>query len=527
MLNRKYTKWLVLMALALLLVACGAQEAAEQAVDTASETAAEVADTASEAAETVVEEVKETAEEVVEEVMAEEPAEEEVMEEEPAMEEEAMEEEAHDDGMMADEGTYGNIDEILSSGELDGHVVKWWHNHSREREEYLLQIVDEFNSTNEWGIVVEATNEGGYGDIYDKMIAGITTGEVPGLVVAYQNQAAAYQVADGLVSIDPYINHPDIGLSDDDRGDFFEGFLNADKLPQFGGESFGWPPNRSMEVMYYNVDWLTELGYDGPPTTPEEFNEMVCAAAENPFSKNPDQSISVGYQVREDASNVASLAFARGVDIYDYDNNEFAYNTPELAAALTDMSTLLEQGCASRIAERYAEQTDFGNGQTLFTMGSSSGIPFYQGSIDDGGTGGFAWSTAAFPYTGDTPVMNVYGASVSIPVSDAVTQLASWLFIKHFTSAEVQTGWVTASNYFPVRASVAEGIGDYVAENPGFGSAFELLQYAKTEPPVAGYDNVRDEATAAFSRILEGEAAADVLAELDEVANQLLSDAAP
>ena len=552
MLNRKFKYLIAMLALVLplVLVACGAEEAAEQAVgaaqnaaetaaetaaevaETAADTASEAADTAAETAETVVEEVKE----VVEEVVAEEPAEEEVMEEaaeeemaEEEMAEEVMEEEAHDDSMMmVDEAVYGNIDDIIASGELDGTVVKWWHNHSRGREEYLLGIIDEFNATNEYGIVVEATNEGGYGDIYDKMIAGITTGEVPGLVVAYQNQAAAYQVADGLISLDPYKAHPVVGLSEDEQADFFPAFLNADRLPQFGGESFGWPPNRSMEVMYYNVDWLAELGYDAPPQTPAEFVEMSCAASANPFSGNSDPSQSVGYAIRTDASNVASMAFAAGADIYDYENNAFTYNTPELAAYMTAMAGVQNEGCGEVPAERYGEQPDFGNGQVLFTMGSSSGIPFYQGSIDDGTTtDGFAWSTAAIPYTGAEPSMNIYGASVSIPASDPVTQLASFIFIKYFTGADVQAGWVTASNYFPVRASVADGITDYVAENPGFGAAFDMLQYGKTEPPVAGYDNVRDEAAAAYSRVLDGEDAATVLAELDEVANELLADSAP
>ena len=35
-----------------------------------------------------------------------------------------------------------------------------------------------------------------------------------------------------------------------------------------------------MEVMYYNLDWLNEMGYDGPPTTWAEFKEMACAATD-------------------------------------------------------------------------------------------------------------------------------------------------------------------------------------------------------------------------------------------------------
>lgn len=522
--TRKIMTWLAILLLVVpvVLTACGGAENLEQAVDEAAQQVEEAAEEAAPAVEEAAEEVDQAAEEMQEETAAEE----EMAEEETAEEEMAEEEMAEPE---YDTDVYGNIDEI----ELDGATVVFWHQHGSEREQELLQIVEDFNANNEYGIVVEARNEGGYDDIYNKMIAGLSGGEVPGLVVAYQNQAAAYQVADGLVSLDPYINHPEYGLSDEDKADFFTAFLNADRLPQFGGESFGFPPNRSMEVLYYNMEWLQELrdaeaiSFDGPPQTPEQFVEAACAAAETPFSKNPNPDFTTGYEVRTDASSVAALTFARGTDVYDYENNQFTYNNPETAAALTLMADLLDQGCASPIAEQYGEQTDFANGQTLFTMGSSSGLPFYRSAVDEGEAGGFEWSVAAIPYTAETPVQNIYGASVSIPKTDPQTQLAAWLFLRYYTSPEIQARWVRASNYFPVRESVAAGLDEYFAEHPAYETAFELLKYGKTEPPVAGYDNVRTAAEEAFNRILAGEDAETVLADLDTQANDILEEAAP
>lgn len=492
--KRSFSKWIMLIALVLpfILVACGGSEnvvnigenAADDGANTGNDDAANQAD------------------------------------------DEAMDNEAMDDEDMADvDPVYGDISALLS--ELDGTTVVFWHQHSGGREETLNQIINDFNATNEWGVVVEGRNEGGYDDIYDKMIAGLTTGDVPGLVVAYQNQAAAYQVADGLVSLDPYINNADIGLNDEDVGDFYGAFIASDRLPQFGGDSFGFPPNRSMEVMYYNADWLAELGYDAPPQTPEEFAEMTCAAAENPFSLSPDPSFSYGYEVRTDASNVASLTFARGADVYDYAANQFTYNNPATADGLQQMADLLAEGCVTIIAERFGDQSDFGNGKVLFTMGSSSGLPFYASAVNDGETGGFSWSVAPIPYTTDEPVMNIYGASVSIPQTDPKTQLAAWLFLRYYTSPDVQASWAVASNYFPVRESVADGLGDYFGENPAYEAAFNLLPFSKAEPPVAGYDNIRDAAEQAFIRVLDGEDPATVLAELDEEANSILAEAAP
>lgn len=415
-----------------------------------------------------------------------------------------------------DPAIYGNIADI----DLNGVTVTFWHQHTGARGEELAAIVDEFNATNPYGIIVVATNEGEYSDIYDKMIAGLTTGNVPSLVVAYQNQAAAYQVAEGLVSIDPYINDPIFGLSEEDKADFFQSFLDSDRLPQFGDQAFGFPPNRSMEVLYYNMDWLTELGYDGPPQTPEEFGEMACAATDADAG-------TVGYEISTDASRFASFVFARGGDIYDYENNQFTLNNQAAVDAMTQMQQLYADGCAILIAERNGDQADFAARKTLFTIGSSSGLPFYRNAIETSEQGTFAWSVAPIPYTGATPSQNIYGASVSIPKTTPQQQLGAWLFLKYYTSPEIQARWAMASNYFPVRASVADGLADYFAKEPAFGVAFDLLQYGKTEAPVAGYDNARDEIAEAYSRILNGEDVQTVLDELNTKANQILAESAP
>ncbi|NOZ49471.1 MAG: hypothetical protein GXP37_05395, partial [Chloroflexi bacterium] len=51
-----------------------------------------------------------------------------------------------------------------------GQTVVFWHQHSRAREEALQEIVQAFNDTNEWGITVDAEYQGGYSDIFNKML---------------------------------------------------------------------------------------------------------------------------------------------------------------------------------------------------------------------------------------------------------------------------------------------------------------------------------------------------------------------
>ncbi len=83
--------------------------------------------------------------------------------------------------------------------------------------------------------------------------------ELPNLVVAYQNQAATYQLGGMLVDMRELVDSEVWGLSEEEKSDFFPGFYNADLFPSFDNARLGFPPHRSMEVMYYNADWLAEL----------------------------------------------------------------------------------------------------------------------------------------------------------------------------------------------------------------------------------------------------------------------------
>lgn len=424
------------------------------------------------------------------------------------------------------EMTYEDVDPT-------GATVQFWHQHSGEREEALMEIVNEFNETNEWGITVEASNQGGYGDIFQKMNLGLVEGgeSLPQLVVAYQNQAATYQLVDGLVDMRPLVESPTWGLSEEDKADFFPGFYNQDIFPTFGNERLGFPPNRSLEVMYYNISWLNELSesgaisFEGAPETPEQFREATCAAVENPYSgATGDVSTSVGYQLSFDASRLASWTFAFGGDIFDYETGQYTFDSEAAVEAVTFLQGLFADGCATDIAESYGDQTNFGQGVTLFTVGSTSGLPFYGTAVDEGA--GHEWSVAPLPHTTEEPVMNLYGASVSIPRSTPEQELAAWLFVEYYTGTEAQAAWAQASNYFPVRASVADGLADYFAADPAYEAGFNLLQYSKTEPPVPGYDFVRDEAEGVLAAIV-GDSSMDVaasLADLTELSNEILAD---
>ncbi len=402
--------------------------------------------------------------------------------------------------------------------------ITFWHNHSGDREAILNKIIEDFNKSNEYGITVKGEVAGSYSDIYKKMLPILNTADVPDIVVGYQNQIAMYQLADSIFDMNQIINSPKYGLSAEDQADFLPTFFKQDVYSLFDNQRLGLAPNRSMEVMYYNLSWLKEMGYEAAPTTVEEFKKMACDAVTKPFSKGTGDAEPVGLAMRMDASNFASWVFAFGGDIFDYKTNQFTLDSAAAVEAWTFLQDLAANGCL-RVVDGYNDQVQFGAGKSLFTVASSSGLGVYYPKAIAEGVGEMEWSVAALPTSTGHIKTNIYGASVSIPKSTPERELAAWLFIKYYTTTDVQTYWAEETQYFPVRASVAAKMTDFFAKYPPFETAWNLIQYGAFEPPVPGYDPIREEMKITMAALLENPSL-DVQTELTALntrANEILA----
>ena len=411
----------------------------------------------------------------------------------------------------ATEGAYAGVDP-------SGQTVVWWHNHTGARDEALKVLMEEYNSGNPCGIKVDAQSQGDYNAIRDKVNASIAAGEIPApLIVGYQNDQGFYQLNDTLVDLNTLIDDPKWGLSAEDKADFYPTFLEQSVHPLFDNQRLGFPPNRSMEVLFYNQSWLEELGFSGPPTTPEEFKEMACAAAK----ANGDGT--GGYILRDDASAIASWTYAFGGNVLSEDGTQYVYNSQPTIDAMTFLKDLYDSGCAYFFTEGFPNP-QFAARKALFTQGSSSGLPFYAGDMakaaEESGKEPDKWGVAAIPHTTADPVQNIYGGDVMIVKTTPEEELAAWQFVKWFTSPEIQAKWDEISGYFPTRKSTSDYLTDYLAQNTQYAAAVELLPYSAYEPQMISYQSVRDAVTKAFNEMMQGADIQQTLDTLTTFANQ-------
>ncbi|MCE5260300.1 MAG: extracellular solute-binding protein [Chloroflexi bacterium] len=419
------------------------------------------------------------------------------------------------------------VDQISLEGKNVEVVL--WHNRSQSDQDLLQTMLDEFNASNPYGITARAEIAGAsYNDVYNKINAAIQAGSPPNIAVAYQNQAAFYRSQDAVIDLSPYINSSKYGLTADDKKDYFAAFLASDANPQFKGETLGFPTQRSLEVMYYNADWLKQLGYDKAPTDWKTWEEAACKASQ--------ESGKAGWAFIHEASNFASQIFSRGGRILAEDGQSYVFNSQAGQDTLAMIQRMAANKCLVEIpvSERYGEQNRFANGDVLFVFASSSGMNYYADAVAKAAN--FKWDIAPLPQTGDLH-MNLYGASMSVFKTTPEQQLASWLVIKFLGEKAQTTRWAAKTGYLPVRASAKEDVIAAFKADPKWGPAadsyaklFDWANAGMVESPVAGYDPVRSLIDTDVMSVVINDPKADVKSLLDTAvtkANAILKENAP
>lgn len=410
-----------------------------------------------------------------------------------------------------DVARYGYL-ETLDPG---GQEVLFWHPYTGAREELMLTLIDEFNRANEWGITVVGETWGSYDAVQQQLAAGMAAQTLPSLAVASPDHAAGYAAQDALVALEPYLESPRWGYSAEEWADFFPGALAADVLPHFGAR-YGWPHYRTLDVLYYNADWLAELGYTGPPETWEQFEEMACKAVKKSFSKAVGRAKGLGYVYVADAPHFADFVISRGGSMLKADGTAYTFNAQAGADALTFWQSLATQGCAAPAAEPYDDQAAFGAGRALFTLSPVTWLPYYRQAVDEGAQ--FAWGVSTLPAGEGRPRVHISGASQVIFARAPEEQLATWLFLRWLSEPAQQATWAGATGFFPTRRSASGLMMPYMQENPLYLAAFDFMTLdSGGEAAVGGYDECRGVIAGLLANVLGG---ADVALELTAAVNQ-------
>ena len=411
----------------------------------------------------------------------------------------------------------------IENANPEGQTVEFWVQYSDERLDAMMARAERFEK--ETGIKVNITYKGHYGKVQSAMMTTAGTSDQADVARGYGNAAAdMYQIG---AAMDQTIlaESKKWGVTQSDIDDWGANWTVGFSAYFDGNPKLLHEVGKSLEVVYYNKDWLNELGLS-EPQTPAEFAEAACAATNSTFSGRVGDTASLGYEIDTDASNFAAWVFAHGGDVFDYDSGQYILNSSEAVAAMEFIQGMANKGCAQVTRDKYADQQYLGLGSNLFALSSTSGITYFQKAIEEGYNG--QWEISKVPHITKNPVMNLYGGGLIMGNTGNVDKMvAAYQWMKYISNTENSAVWSTESGYGFVRTSSADHplIQAKRNELPQYDRSLGLIQYGKGEPSVPAYYSVRGEIEKAYAAIINGDDIMSTLNSLNDEANAILADA--
>ena len=339
-----------------------------------------------------------------------------------------------------------------------GITIEYWHEWSNAQEDAINTIVDNFNSSNEWGITVNPTHIGGNADVQNEVNTAVTSGDLPNISGAiFPDIAQGLYLADVLIPLDTYMNDPKWGFSEEEMANLNLDIINVNRVAgePFNDQLLAWPIGSSANVLSVNTTMLAQLGMDHPPQTLQEFHDAACGAA---ALTGPNGEDIQGFPLRVDAFDMFSFIISNGGYVFDADTQQYNFTNPGAIEVLQLFQDLYNEGCAY-IAEGFSNTGDFALGLNPMAVGSSAGIPFIASDISKNSTD-MEWVNTTTPWKEGNQTLQLFLRSMSVLVSTPEKQLASWLFLKYLSTPEAQNIWTQKTQYFPYTRTGLAAISD-------------------------------------------------------------------
>ena len=389
----------------------------------------------------------------------------------------------------------------------------------------LADYIEVFNEKYP-NITVNSVNVGGYDDCRDQISTELTVGNQPNIAYCYPDHVALYNLARAVTQLDSLIESEEVvtladgtteilGLTDEQKADFIEGYYNEGK--QFGdGLMYTMPLSKSTEVLYYNKTFFDENNL----TVPTTWDELKAVCAQ--IKAIDPKSIPLGYD--SEANWFINMTEQYGSPYTSATGDHFVFNNEQNRAFVKMFNEWYNSGYVTTqtLLGSYTSEM-FKAGTSYMSIGASAGASHQRPSKDAEGNYPFEVGIASIPQVdANNPKVISQGPSLCIFQKDNPQEvIASWLFVKFLTTnVEFQAEFAMASGYVPVLKSVGENqiYADFIANANGGTHISALaakvcLEQEKayyTSPAFNGSSTARDQAGALICKCLTANDGGDV-----------------
>ncbi len=428
-------------------------------------------------------------------------------------------------------GIVGAQDDPYADVDPTGATIMYWHEWDGQQGVGIDAIIETFNAENEWGITVEQLPLGGTSDVRSNLSTAVTSGELPNMSGAgFTTDAMGFFLDGVLLTFDPFLDSPTWGLTEEEAAALNFNLIDQNR-PAYGpfeGQLLAWPIGFSSEIMSTNTDLLAAMleegliDFEGVPSNTDEFRQAACAASEL-------EGVTAGYGGRLSMAHVFTWMKNFGGTIWD--GEAFVFTDEGSLAGLQFVQDLYNDGCMYfPDGGNFANTGEFSLGLNVFAPGSSVGVPFIQGDMDDAGLD-YTWVNVPFPQNDGRSFLSTSRRGVMMYQSTPEENLATWLFMKYWaTNADAQVIWTENAQYQPVntvtRGNLSE---DFLTTNTQFNDfatalTDENLTFIDVPEHPSQFDvsNVVEEMVSNIT--IGGMDVAEAAAAAEEAANEIYQD---
>ncbi len=400
------------------------------------------------------------------------------------------------------------VGSVLLSGcrkEPEGVTVRFW---AMGREaEVVTGLIKEFEAENP-GIHVDVQNIP-WTAAHEKLLTAFAADGLPDVCQLGNTWIPEFAELNTLVPLQPYVAQSKVV----DPDDYFQGIWDTNVVHD---QLVGVPWYVDTRLLYYRKDLLAQAGYDHPPRTWAEWNEMMAAIKKMQGPKR----YAVLMPINEFEQQL-SFALQQPDPLLRDADTRGNFSSPGFRKTLGFYENMFAQGWAPRMSETQISNVwdEFFRGFNVFYLSGPWNIREFKKLQPKELEG--KWGTAALPGP-DGPGAGIAGGTSLVIFRSSQQKEASWKLIEFLSRPAIQERFHSIIGDLPPRRSTWEY--PSLANDPLAQPFRDQLERVKPTPKVLEWERIVQEMRIITEQVVRGGLDQDVaVKELDKRVDKVLA----
>src|SRR5574341_603813 len=352
-----------------------------------------------------------------------------------------------------------------------------WHSYAGTARTLLNALANDFQKAYPW-ITVHSEAKSSDGDLLRQGIAAMALNQLPDLMIANPRTIAEFARKDTLLTFDAFLEDNSLGISGDDRADFFPGMLESGRFPDLKNRLYAFPFDERAIVLYYNVDLLKAAKAQTPPRTWDDFSNAARSVTKGDVR---------GWVMAPNAAVYGAFLLSRGGNVLNEAQTQAQFNDDAGLKALQLIAALSRGGAAYLADTADNARDDFAQGKTALLFGSTDELLSVSGAVDRANKN-LQWGIANVPQSDPShPFTTIFGVSIAMFKTSDERARAVWLFTRWLAAPEQTARWSRGTLSIPLGLSALPLLAGNAPANiqlQRLGNGFDVQPAGRSTPNI-------------------------------------------